>query len=209
MGGRSILTVMGISAGAALLTGCCLFSANPTVTLTVSPMPATVGQTVVFSARADGGKPPYSYEWSGVVGSGRTATATFQAAGQYTVGVEVIDSCGKRAQDEVLVVVGGDPAGGNVTGTWQGEIVEFTGRVFEIRLSLVQAGSTLQGSAYQGGRASVGSGSVIGTQFMFSFKFWYDATRDAVLIGTVMGNEIRGTWRVGNTVQQSWWVRKI
>lgn len=209
MGGTRLLAAIGVLASVGLLAGCCLFSGAPAVTLTASTLSANVGQTVVFTARASGGKAPYQYEWSGIVASGRTASASFAAPGSYVVGVEVIDSCGKRAEDEVMIVVTGDSPGSNLTGTWQGEIVEFTGRVFEIRLSLVQAGNTIQGTAYQAGRASSGSGSIIGNPFMFTFKFWYDTTRDATLTGTVMGNEIRGTWRVGNTVQQSWWVRKI
>jgi hypothetical protein len=106
------------------------------------------------------------------------------------------------------VNVGGS-VGPELTGTWQGEIVEFTGRVFELRLSLYHAGQTLQGTAYHAGRASTGSGTLIGTQIMFQFPFWFNTAVNAVLTGTVTGNEMSGTWRIGTTIQHTWRLTKI
>ncbi len=208
MGGKRIVAAFSVLVGAGVLTGCCLFSGNPTVTL-MGPSTATVGQSVTFMAQATGGGGTYTYVWMGAMGQGQMATATFTSPGQQVVMVTVTDNCGKTASAQWPVTVTGDSPGGNLTGTWQGEIVEFTGRVFELRLSLVHAGQTLQGTAYHAGRASTGSGTLIGTQIMFQFPFWFNTAVNAVLTGTVMGNEMSGTWRIGTTIQHTWRLTKI
>ncbi|MEW6217305.1 MAG: PKD domain-containing protein [Candidatus Bipolaricaulota bacterium] len=208
MGGKRFVAAIGVLVGAGLLTGCCLFSGDPTVTL-MGPTTATVGQPVTFMAQATGGGGQYTYVWMGAMGQGQMATATFTSPGQQIVMVTVTDNCGKSASAQWPITVTGDSQGGNLTGTWQGEIVEFTGRVFELRLSLVHAGQTLQGTAYHAGRASTGSGTFIGTQIMFQFPFWFNTAVNAVLTGTVMGNEMSGTWRIGTTIQHTWRLTKI
>lgn len=210
MGGKRIAAAIGVMAGAGLLTGCCLFSGNPTVTI-IGPTTAIVGQAVTFMAQATGGGGTYTYVWMGATGQGAMATATFTSAGQQIVMVTVTDNCGKTASAQWAVTVTGGNGTGNLTGTWQGEIVEFTGRVFEMRLSLVHAGTTLQGTAYHAGRASAGSGSVIDSQIMFQFPFWFNTAFNAVLTGTVTadGRQMSGTWRVGTTIQHNWRLTKI
>jgi PKD repeat protein len=204
MGGMRIAAAIGVVVGAGLLTGCCLFSGTPTVTI-MGPTTATAGTPVMFTATATGGSGPYTYMWS-FGGAGAMASHTFASAGTHTIGVTVTDNCGRTATAMWTVTVTGDGGGGagNLTGMWQGEIIEFTGRVFEMRLALTHAGATLQGTAYHAGRASVGTGSVIGNTIVFQFPFWFAPAVNAVLTGTVMGNEMSGTWRVGTTVQQAW-----
>ncbi len=208
MGGKRIVAAIGVLVGAGLLTGCCLFSGDPTVAL-MGPSTATVGQSVTFIATATGGGGTYTYVWMGAMGQGQMATATFSSPGQQVVMVTVTDNCGKSASAQWPITVTGDSPGGNLTGTWQGVIVEFTGREYEFRLSLVHAGQTLQGTAYQGGRASTGSGTLIGTQIVFQFPFWTNTALTAVIEGTVTGNNMQGTWKVGTTRQQAWWLTKI
>jgi PKD repeat protein len=208
MGGKRIVAAFGVLVGAGLLTGCCLFSGDPTVTLMPSTASAKVGETVTFMAQATGGGGQYTYVWMGAMGQGQMATATFQSPGTQMVSVTVTDNCGKSATAMTYVNVGGS-VGPELTGTWQGEIVEFTGRVFELRLSLYHAGQTLQGTAYHAGRASTGSGTLIGTQIMFQFPFWFNTAVNAVLTGTVTGNEMSGTWRIGTTIQHTWRLTKI
>lgn len=67
-----------------------------------------VGRPVSLNASISGGKPPYSYSWSGAVGSGAHATLTPLWAGDWSVSVEVADADG--AQGTGLATVRAAPA---------------------------------------------------------------------------------------------------
>jgi hypothetical protein len=91
---------------------------GPSVTLGSQPFPPLLtlegGQASAdFEALADGGTPPYTFEWDldgdgvadAVDPSSSTASFTYTAAGHYTASVTVTDSCGLTATDSLPVVV--------------------------------------------------------------------------------------------------------
>ncbi len=211
MSGKRLAATFGVLVGAGLLTGCCLFSGNPTVQIMASTTLARVGETVTFVAQATGGSGSYAYVWKGAIGQGPMGTAAFQSAGEKMVGVTVTDSCGRSSQQAQMYIVVTDDVFDALTGVWEGEMAEPDGDVFEVRLQLFHRGNTLQGNAYHGGRASIGTGSIIGGQVMFQFPFWYDTARTVVLIGTVnaAGNEMKGTWGGTGCPTCTWRVVKI
>jgi hypothetical protein len=91
---------------------------GPSVTLGSQPFPPLLtlagGQASAdFEAPAEGGAPPYAYEWDlngdgvaeAVDPSSSTASFTYTAPGHYTASVTVTDSCGLTASDSLPVVV--------------------------------------------------------------------------------------------------------
>jgi uncharacterized repeat protein (TIGR01451 family) len=75
------------------------------VTITASPSPALVGQTVTFVALPTGGTGSYTYLWSGdCTGTGSTCQKTFGAAGIYTVSV-LLSSGGQGVTGTASVTV--------------------------------------------------------------------------------------------------------
>lgn len=57
-----------------------------------------LGQPLTFSARTEGGKPPYHHSWSGAEGSGASARLTPKKPGELTVEVSASDSAGQTAK---------------------------------------------------------------------------------------------------------------
>lgn len=208
MGGKRIVAAIGVLVGAGLLTGCCLFSGEPTVTL-MGPSTATVGQSVTFMAQVTGGGGTYTYVWMGAMGQGAMATATFTSPGQQIVMVTVTDNCGKTASAQWPVTVTGDSGGvGNLTGNWTGTIIDITNRQYQFSLQLTHAGTAVQGTAFHGTASATLLGSVIGDQIMFEFQWWFNAAITARFVGTIVGSNMSGQWFVGRTLNGTWTVRK-
>lgn len=208
MGGKRFVAAIGVLVGAGLLTGCCLFSGDPTVTL-MGPTTATVGQPVTFMAQATGGGGQYTYVWMGAMGQGQMATATFTSPGQQIVMVTVTDNCGKSASAQWPVTVTGDSGGvGNLTGTWTGTIIDPRPLQWQFSLQLTHAGTAIQGTAFHGTFSSTLSGSLIGDQIMFEFQWWTNAAIIARFVGTVVGNNMSGEWFIGRTYNGTWRLRK-
>ncbi len=207
MGGKQVLAAMGVVAGAGLLTGCCLFSGIPTVTIS-GPSTATTGTPVTFTATATGGSAPYTYMWS-VGGSGSTVVHTFTAAGSHTIVVTVTDNCGKSATAMWTVTVSeGTGGGGNLTGLWTGTLYE-QGVPWQFQLQLNHSGTSVVGMAFIGGASSPGSGSYVNGQFTFQFQAPGSAVF-IVLVGSYnpYANELSGEWTVGGINFGSWRVRR-
>jgi len=73
-----------------------------------SPSSSQVGQTVSFTASATGGTSPYSYAISfgdGAIGTGRSPTHTYSAAGSYTVTLTATDSASPQGNSLASIVV--------------------------------------------------------------------------------------------------------
>jgi len=76
------------------------------VTCSASPNPASVGQTVTFTANVTGGTGIYSYLWSGACsGSSSSCTTSFNSVGTYTAQLRVQDSEGNIATTQCSVTV--------------------------------------------------------------------------------------------------------
>ena len=63
------------------------------------------GQPITLTAQAEGGKPPYSYAWSGASGNGASARLTAKKAGELTAEVAVNDSAGQTASATIKIKV--------------------------------------------------------------------------------------------------------
>lgn len=190
------------------LVGCCLFSGNPTVTIT-GPSSTTTGQSVTFTATATGGTAPYNYAWS-FGATGPTATYTFNAAGSHTIGVTVTDNCGKTASAMYTVSVSEGSAGaGNISGRWVGTISDIDGDTIQFELQLSQVGVSVTGTAFVQGLASPGSGTFSGGQFQFQFQ-WPTTAIIVTLVGSYnpYASELTGDWFVGGQRQGNWRVRR-
>ncbi|HLI86673.1 MAG TPA: putative Ig domain-containing protein [Bryobacteraceae bacterium] len=83
------------------------------VSCSATPNPAVTGQTVTFTANPSGGAPPYTYQWSGVSGSGQAASLTPATAGTYIGYVTLTDSQGRSASNSCTVSV--QPGGSALT----------------------------------------------------------------------------------------------
>lgn len=209
MGGKRIVAAFSVLVGAGLLTGCCLFSGNPTVTL-MGPSTATVGQAVTFMAQATGGGGTYTYVWAGVMGQGAMATHTFQSAGQQTVGVTVTDNCGKIATAQMYVTVTGEQGGGgNLTGMWSGTIFDNRGANTIFDLQITHVGTSVTALVRVEGASSNGTGSYAAGQFMLQFQWPYTTTM-VLLQGTYnpYASELSGDWMVGGLRIGTWRVRR-
>ena len=80
------------------------------VTVSVSPNPANVGQTVTFTASPSGGSGSYTYTWSGCPDTGSsTCQTSYQSAGNYTASV-LVSSAGQAVTGTRLVTVNGQQA---------------------------------------------------------------------------------------------------
>ncbi|MBC7220078.1 PKD domain-containing protein [Candidatus Bipolaricaulota bacterium] len=207
MGGKRVAAALGVLVGAGLLTGCCLLSGNPTVTIS-GPSTATTGTPVTFTATATGGSAPYTYMWS-IGGSGSTVTHTFTSAGSHTIVVTVTDNCGKSATAMWPVTVSEGAGGGNLTGMWNGTIYDNRGDSMQFSLQLTHVGTNVTGTAYGGGLSSTGSGSYAAGTFQFQFQ-WWRTTTIVTLVGTYnpYANELSGDWMVGGVRGGSWRVRR-
>jgi len=78
------------------------------VKLAVLPKrPSFLGETVEIGADVSGGKPPYSYRWSGDhAGKGAKVLFASRKAGDYSLSVVVTDAKGDSATDSVTIKVG-------------------------------------------------------------------------------------------------------
>lgn len=190
------------------LTGCCLLSGTPTVTIS-GPTSATVGQPVTFTATATGGTAPYNYVWS-FGATGATATYTFSTAGTQTIGVTVTDNCGKTANAMYTVTVSeGTGGAGNITGRWVGIISDNRGTTVQFEMQIQQVGVTVTASVFIGGLASTGNGSFANGQFQLQFQ-WPATTVVVTLVGSYnpYASELYGDWLVGGQEGGSWRVRR-
>ncbi|MCS7240333.1 MAG: PKD domain-containing protein [Candidatus Bipolaricaulota bacterium] len=175
------------------LVGCCLFSGNPTASIS-GPPTATVGTPVTFTATATGGTAPYTYMWS-VGGAGPSITYTFSAAGSYTVAVTVVDSCGKQAQTSHPIIVSGEQSGA-LTGNWTGTLTTNAGMTYTVSLSLNQAGTQVLGTFYYLDWSMPGTGSYIGGTLVFMFQ-WFNTGATATFTGGLQGIYLVGDIIVG------------
>lgn len=190
------------------LTGCCLLSGTPTVTIS-GPTSATAGQPVTFTATATGGTAPYNYVWS-FGATGATATYTFSTAGTQTIGVTVTDNCGKTAYTMYTVTVSeGTGGAGNITGRWVGTISDNRGTTVQFEMQIQQVGVTVTASVFIGGLASTGNGSFANGQFQLQFQ-WPGTTVVVTLVGSYnpYASELYGDWLVGGQKGGSWRVRR-
>jgi len=208
MGGKRIAAAVLVAVGAGLLTGCCLFSGAPTVSI-MGPSTATVGTPVTFTATATGGGGTYTYQWS-FGGSGSTVSYTFTSAGTQTIGVTVTDNCGKQASAMLTVNVSeGTGGGGNLSGMWSGTIYDSDGEPYTFQLQLTHVGTNVTGTVYLFGYTSPGSGSYAAGQFMFNFQ-WPDSPYLVMLTGTYnpYANELSGDLVAGGYKIGTWRVRR-
>lgn len=208
MGGKRVAAALGMLVGAGLLTGCCLFSGTPTVTIT-GPSTATAGTAVTFTANATGGSAPYTYAWS-FGGSGATVTHTFASAGTQTIGVTVTDSCGKSASAMWSVnVTEGTGGGGNLTGMWSGTMYDPGGGAYILQLQITHVQTNITATVYFLNATTTGSGSFAAGQFILNFQ-WPYTTVIATLSGTYnpYADELAGDLIIGGTRQGSWRVRR-
>lgn len=68
--------------------------------------PLIPNRTVVVKAKVSGGKPPYSYSWSGTPqGTGEEVVYQFSTAGEKTITVEVTDSLGVKETASIKIKV--------------------------------------------------------------------------------------------------------
>jgi len=77
-----------------------------------SPTSAHEGQTITFTGSASGGTAPYTYAWSfgdSSTGSGSSTTHAYQAAGSYSVVLNVKDSSGQTTTATRTVTVSSPP----------------------------------------------------------------------------------------------------
>lgn len=75
-----------------------------TVSCSASPNPAFTNQTVTFNSLVSGGRPPYSYNWSGACsGSGSSCSNSFNSIGTFTTNLLVTDSSGTTASSQCSV----------------------------------------------------------------------------------------------------------
>ncbi|MFZ2349858.1 MAG: PKD domain-containing protein [Candidatus Bipolaricaulis anaerobius] len=204
MGGKRIAAAVLVAVGAGLLTGCCLFSGAPTVSI-MGPSTATVGTAVTFTATATGGSSPYTYTWS-VGGSGSTVNYTFTSAGTQTIGVTVTDNCGKQASAMWPVTVSeGSGGGGNLTGMWNGTLY-LQGAPYQFALQLAHQNQSVVGTAFIAGLSSPGSGSYTAGQFMFQFEL--PGSQDMLtLTGTYnpYANQLSGRVTVAGGIEVGSW----
>ncbi|MBC7170478.1 PKD domain-containing protein [Candidatus Bipolaricaulota bacterium] len=207
MGGKRIAAAIGVVVGAGLLTGCCLFSGTPTVTIG-GPSTATTGTPVTFTATATGGSAPYTYTWS-FGGSGSTVTHTFTSTGGQTIGCTVTDSCGKLAQAMWTVTVSEGTGGGNLTGMWSGTMYDPGGNSYILQLQITHVGTNVTATVYFLSATTQGSGSYAAGQFFLNFQ-WPYSTLIATLSGTYnpYADELSGDLIIGGTKQGSWRVRR-
>ena len=78
------------------------------VTVSVSPNPANVGQTVTFTASPTGGSGSYTYTWSGCPDTGSsTCSTSYQSSGNYTASV-LVSSAGQGVTGTRSVTVNGN-----------------------------------------------------------------------------------------------------
>lgn len=189
-----------LSGGA--LTGCCLFSGAPIVTIS-GPTSATVGEPVSFTATAFGGTPPYTFLWS-FGATGQSVTYTFNVAGQQKIGVMVTDSCGRTASAIHTVEVSE-----NLTGRWIGTISRIWGWTTQLEMQLRQVGVTVTANVFVGGSPTIGNGSFANGQFQLSFQ-WPGSTVGVTLVGSYnpFADELSGEWYVGGQLYGTWRVRR-
>jgi len=84
----------------------------------------------------------------------------------------------------------------DVTGNWQGDLVDATNVRFELRLSLQQSGSSLIGTLWLENHShTISSGTVNEStgQVVIQFTYWRNA-QTLVLRGVVQGNRMAGKW---------------
>lgn len=208
MGGTRIVVAISVLAAAGLLTGCCLLSGTPTVSI-AGPSAATTGTPVTFTATASGGREPYTYLWS-FGASGATVTHTFTSAGTQTIGVTVTDSCGKSASAMWSVnVTEGTGGGGNLTGMWSGTMYDPGGGSYILQLQITHVQTNITATVYFLNATTIGSGSFAAGTFTLNFQ-WPYTTVIATLSGTYnpYADELAGDLIIGGTRQGSWRVRR-
>ncbi|WP_146164741.1 PKD domain-containing protein [Desulfonatronum sp. SC1] len=77
--------------------------------LSVDKAEVKLGDAVSVQAKVSGGKPEYSYAWTGVTGQGAAATWNAGASGRHMVSVQVTDKDGQTAGAEVELTVTAPP----------------------------------------------------------------------------------------------------
>jgi hypothetical protein len=208
MGGKRIAAAVLVAVGAGLLTGCCLFSGAPTVSI-IGPSTATVGTAVTFTATATGGGGTYTYQWS-FGGSGSTVNHTFTSAGTQTIGVTVTDNCGKQASAMLTVTVSeGSGGGGNLSGMWNGTIYDNAGANIPFALQINHVGTNITATVTVDFATSPGSGSYAAGRFMLQFQ-WPRTPTMVTLDGTYnpYANELSGDWLIGGSRIGTWRVQR-
>lgn len=203
MGGKRIAAAVLVAVGAGLLTGCCLFSGAPTVSI-IGPSTATVGTAVTFTATATGGGGTYTYQWS-FGGSGSTVNHTFTSAGTQTIGVTVTDNCGKQASAMLTVTV----SEGNLSGMWNGTIYDNAGANIPFALQINHVGTNITATVTVDIATSPGSGSYAAGRFMLQFQ-WPRTDTMVTLDGTYnpYANELSGDWLIGGYRIGTWRVQR-
>jgi hypothetical protein len=76
-----------------------------TVSCNVSDTSVETGDSVTFSANADGGNSPYTYSWNSGIANTQSGTVVFNDEGYYNATVTVTDSYGNTASDTCPTVV--------------------------------------------------------------------------------------------------------
>ncbi len=89
-------------------TTCSVIEIEPLTADANGPYDAEVGEEIEFSGSADGGVPPYTYEWD--FGNGDTSDEqnpvyTYDAAGEYDVVLTITDSQKEIATDETTATI--------------------------------------------------------------------------------------------------------
>lgn len=96
-----------------------------TADFTISVNPCVVGEEVAFDATVDGGKAPYTFNWTlgtDIVLEGQNVKYTFEKNQPYIVKLVVTDAAGSKVEKRKNLVVNPAPVqeAGNVTLNWAG-----------------------------------------------------------------------------------------
>ncbi len=183
-----------------LLTGCCMFSAAPTVDFSWSPSDPTSHATVQFTDRSTGTN---LRSWSWDFGDGNSSGSqnpshTYTTGGNHQVRLTVTDACGKvnTAQKTVSVET-------SLTGTWSGYFRD--GIDIDLRIQLSQSGQNVNGEVFFLGLRLSGSGTFINGRLRFSFRLPGDPF-NIVLTGDYnpARDAISGSWQYMEITWDTW-----
>lgn len=140
------------------------------------------GDTVTLTSEVSGGDTPYSYQWSGGLGTGTSATPPTSAAGTTTYTLTVRDANGIVATDTADVIVSTPPVAGTLTGNQ------------EICASTTPADVTLTGY----------NGTIVRWERSTSTAFTnpaFIASTSATLTGALIGSNLTSTRYIRAVIQ--------